>query len=307
MRNDYLCGEIGGRESKRRARDERKDESEMGKDLVSVIVPVYNTGEALGDCLASILHQTYRYIEVVVTDDCSDDAATLSILRIFAAKDSRVRVFRLCENGGAGVARNNSIREARGRYIAFCDSDDAWFPEKIERQVRFMEERGCRLSYSSYIKCDGEGLGRGIVKCPRRVSFGSMKRDDKIGCLTAIYDASSCGKFFFPTLRKRQDWGMFLNLVQACGHGYGIQEPLAYYRIRKGSISRSKIKLVMYNLRVYRRVLGFSRVKSCLYFAFLFLPSYYVKRVKVKIDSIVYARRRGEGTDRIKRYTEYTD
>lgn len=275
----------------------------MEKNLVSVIMPTYNTGEALRDCLESILSQTYKELEIVVTDDNSTDETTIDILRDFEQRDSRVRVFWLKVNGGPGVARNNSIREARGQYIAFCDSDDAWYPTKVERQVEFLKANGYCLTFSSYIVCNNEGVGTGIVNCPERVSFSMLKRDNKVGCLTAMYDASIYGKFYLPTLRKRQDWAMFLDILKKCGYGYGIQEPMAYYRKRKNSVSHKKIALVKYNLSVYHTILGFSRLKSCLYFLFLFLPTYYIKVAKVRWDSWGYVRRKKENVDRIKKYS----
>lgn len=273
---------------------------EMENNLVSVIVPTYNTGLPLRDCLESILSQTYKELEVVITDDNSSDSVTIGILREFQQRDARVRVFWLKDNGGPGVARNNSIQEARGRYIAFCDSDDAWFPDKLEKQMAFMKANDCCLTFTSYIVCDNNGMGTGIVNCPKRVSFRMLKKDNKVGCLTAVYDVSKHGKFYLPSLRKRQDWAMFLKMLRECGYGYGIQEPLAYYRKRKKSVSRNKLSLVKYNIKVYNDVLGFSRVKSYLYFLFLFLPTYYAKITRVRWDSWVYVRRKGEAIDKIK-------
>lgn len=272
----------------------------MESRLVSVILPTYNTGKPLRTCLEGILRQTYKDLEIVITDDCSTDEITLSILREFEEKDSRVRVYRLKENGGAGWARNNSIKHAKGRFIAFCDSDDTWVADKLERQVEFMLEGGHCLVCSSYYVCDEDGEITGIVKCPPLISYSMLKRDNKIGCLTAIYDTQKHGKFYMPLIRKRQDWAMFLEIVSKCGNAYALTEPLAYYRISNHSLSRSKTSLVKYNVRVYREVLGFNKIKAALYFFFLFLPSYFAKVVKVRIDSkrIRKERRRGNNQEK---------
>ena len=263
----------------------------MEEGLVSVIIPTYNTGKLLCGCLDSILAQTYGDLEVVITDDHSDDPLTISILKTFEEKDKRIRICWLPENGGAGKARNNSIRKARGRYIAFCDSDDVWFPDKLEKQIRFMNDNGYSLVCSSYLVCNEDGEVRGMVKCPGKITFDMLKRDNKIGCLTAIYDTRPYGKFYLPVLRKRQDWGMFLNIVKKCGAAYAIREPLAKYMVRRKSLSRNKLSLVKYNISVYNKVLGYGKVKSCLYFFFLFLPTYFAKVVKVKADSRRYIHR----------------
>lgn len=120
----------------------------MSQELVSVIMPTFNTGKFLSESIESVLHQTYTNLELLVTDDGSTDE-TLKILESYAQKDSRVKVFNLKNHQGPGHARNNSIQEAQGRYIAFCDSDDRWMPEKLERQIQFMHQKECALCCSS--------------------------------------------------------------------------------------------------------------------------------------------------------------
>jgi hypothetical protein len=116
-----------------------------------------------------------------------------------------------------------------------------------------------------------------------------LKRDNKIGCSTAVYDTKLLGrKYFMPFIRKRQDWGLFLTIIKKCRMAYAIEYPLAYYRNRRKSVSSNKLSLVKYNIRVYEKVLGFSRIKAYLYFLFLFLPTYYIKVQKRKMDSKRY-------------------
>ena len=261
---------------------------QMNNNLVSIIMPTYDTGGMLAKSIDSILAQTYEDWELIIVDDHSDDAATLSILQRYERMDDRIKVVYLTENMGAGYARNKAIELAEGRYVAFCDSDDRWFPEKLESQVAFIREKKCCLVYSSYVLCDQDDANTGIFIAPDIVTYAGMKRDDKIGCLTALYDVSMYGKFYFPLLRKRQDWGMFILLLRECRVAYGQKAPLAYYRIRTNSLSRNKRSLIKYNINVYHKVLGFSAVKSYLYFAFLFLPTYMVKVIKRKIDSKRY-------------------
>lgn len=247
--------------------------------LVSIITPTYNAERTIASCIESVVAQTYQDWEMLITDDCSQDA-TVDIIRRYAAADSRIRLFCQNENGGAGKARNNSIAEARGRYIAFLDADDRWMPAKLERQVSFMEESGAKVCYSSYVTCDAVGNVKGIVPCPKRVSYRDILSDDRMGCLTLIYDAEALGKVFMPLMRRRQDWALKILLLQQCGFALGVPDTLAVYRVSDGSLSNGgKSSLVKYNVAVYREVLHYSPFKAWLTFLFQFMPHYLYKRL----------------------------
>lgn len=241
-------------------------------------MPCYNANKYIGKSIDSILNQNYRNLELLITDDNSNDEETIRILKEYEQKDSRVKVFYLKENGGAGVARNNSIREAKGRYIAFCDSDDRWFPDKLEKQIAYMTKKKCSLCFSSYLCCDYTGKHKGIVIAPSKLTLSELKHDNKIGCLTAIYDTKPYGKFYMPTIRKRQDWALFLMIMKKCEVAYGMVEPLAYYRKTPESISRKKLTLLKYNAKVYQHVFGYSIPTSYLYLFLIFLPTYFIKK-----------------------------
>lgn len=246
--------------------------------LVSIIMASYNSAQFIAESIESISAQTYRNWELLITDDCSSDN-TCEIIRHYAVGDSRVKLFCHEVNLGAGIARNNSIGHATGRFIAFCDSDDRWYPDKLEKQLAFMRGRDCALSYTSYMTCDEEGICTGIVVCRREETLFSMKCDDGIGCLTAVYDTCKVGKIFMPSIRKRQDWGLLLKVLMKCGVAYGIKNPLAIYRLRSGSLSRKKMSLIRYNMAIYREVLGWSSVKSVLFFWLVFSPTHVCKEI----------------------------
>lgn len=262
----------------------------MNEELVSVIMPTYNAGNFLADSINCILQQTYKNIELLITDDASTDDETINILKDFANKDPRVDVLFLKENAGPGHARNQSIARAKGRYIAFCDSDDRWTEDKLEKQIAFMKEKNCALSCASYLICDENNKNIGINIPPKVITFSMLKRDNKVGCLTAIYDTEKLGqKFFMPAIRKRQDWGLFLNIMKKCRICYAFTNaPLAYYRKRQNSVSSKKSSLVKYNVAIYREILGYNDTKSYLYFYLLFMPTYIHKIIKRKIDSRRY-------------------
>lgn len=247
--------------------------------LVSIITPSYNSSSFIAETIESILSQTYLNWELLITDDCSTDRS-VEIIERYIQRDSRIKLFRLEKNCGAGVCRNRSISEAKGRFIAFCDSDDRWRPEKLEKQLAFMREKDCALSYTSYMTCDESGKISSIVIGKRRETYFSMRCDNRIGCLTAVYDTEKVGKVFMPELRKRQDWGLWLTILRRCEVAYGLKEPLAIYRIHSNSISRNKGALMKYNISVYKTVLGYSPMASYLYFFILFLPSYFSDKKK---------------------------
>lgn len=260
----------------------------MKQELVSVIMPTYNAGKYLAGSIDSILGQTYQNLELLITDDCSDDN-TRQILKDYAQKDQRVKVAYLKENSGPAIARNRSIERARGRYIAFCDCDDRWMPEKLEKQIAHMTRKDCALSSSSYLICDDDNQVTGISVSPKYLTLSMMKRDNKIGCLTAIYDIKRLGhKFYMPAIRKRQDWALFLNILKDCQICFCLTEPLAYYRQHNNSVSSNKLSLIKYNVNVYETVFGYSTWKAYLYFFLCFLPAYTAKVMKRRRDSRKY-------------------
>lgn len=257
-------------------------------ELVSIITPSYNCERFIADTIKAIQAQTYPKWELIITDDCSCDKS-ISIIQDFVQKDKRIRLLKLQKNSGAGVARNNSIKEAKGRYIAFCDSDDRWLPTKLEKQLSLMKENGCAAVYSSYFTCTNDGRINGMVKCRKSEDDFSIKCDDKMGNLTFMYDESVTGKIFMPEIRKRQDWAHKMAVMNIVKKACGVQEPLAIYRHSDTSISKEKIGLVKYNIAAYQ-TLGWSKGKAVLWFIFLFLPNYFLKKFLQKVYNKDYKR-----------------
>jgi len=250
----------------------------MEDGRVSVITGIYNSGSYIAQAIESVQAQTYTDWEMIITDDCSTDNGA-DIVRSYAAKDPRVRLLGLKENSGPGVARNNSISAAKGRYIAFLDSDDTWEPDKLQSQLDLMQTMNCGVVYSSYWKTDQSGRRTGQVVCKKRIRYWRIIADNAIGFLTMMYDRKVCGDVLMPTIRKRQDWGLNIMLLRKCRVAYGVKRPLANYRIRENSVSRDKFDLVKYNIAIYRQVSGFSRVGSVLMFTYVFMPFYIGKKV----------------------------
>lgn len=250
---------------------------------VSIITPSFNCANYIADTIRSIQRQTYTNWELLITDDCSIDSSR-QVIKGFTESDSRIKLFKLDKNSGAGIARNNSIKEASGKFIAFCDSDDRWFPDKLEKQLKFMVEGGYGLTYTSYDTCSESGKINGYVKCLPKLTISKIIRDNGIGCLTAIYNAEIIGKHYMPAIRKRQDWCLWIDIIKKHGPAYGLQVPLALYRVRQGSISSNKVEMLKYNYNVYNKVLGFNPLVSCVILGGYFLPYYFYKKFKQKRD-----------------------
>ncbi len=250
-----------------------------GQDgLVSVIMPTFNSARFVAESIESILAQTYTQWELIVTDDCSTDG-TIDILQRYASRDSRIVLQRLNENSGAGVARNTSIRSARGRYIAFCDSDDRWTADKLATQLKFMQANDVAMCFAPYYTCDESGETTGYVPAPKRVTLFSTMCDDKIGFLTCIFDANKIGKHFMPIMRRRQDYAYVLQLLRICREAHSVPTTLAFYRHHDDNLSGRKVRLLRYNALTYTTVFGWPLVLSYAFLFVFFLPCYFVKRL----------------------------
>ena len=254
----------------------------MNNDLVSIITPCYNSSKYIGQMIESIQAQTYQNWELLITDDCSSDNSR-EIVEAYSKSDSRIKYFKLLKNSGAGVARNNSIKEAKGRYMAFCDSDDMWKHDKLEKQIKFMKENGYAFCHCYTLVVDDNNKIVGLNKKPARVSFKSTRIINYIGTSSVVYDTKDIGKFYMKPIRKRQDFALWLNILQATKYAYCIPEPLFIYRYTPGSISSNKFKLLKYHVDVYQQALGYSRLHASLLFYCVSLPCFVVKKLKERV------------------------
>lgn len=249
----------------------------MKEELVSIIMPLYNSEKFIDVTLKSVLNQTYKNFEILITDDLSKDDGANKVLE-YQKKDSRIKLFKLKVNSGAGIARNNSIAKAKGRYIAFLDSDDLWKPNKLEKQIEFMKKNNCAFSFTEYEQISENGLYLGNVrKVPKLLTYKEAIYYNPIGCLTAIYDTNMLGKVYMPSIRKRQDYALWLKILKKTD-GFGINQNLASYRIRENSISSNKISLLKWHWKLYREQEKMNLFKS----AFHVLYYSYMKILKMK-------------------------
>ncbi|MDO8948620.1 MAG: glycosyltransferase family 2 protein [Desulfocapsaceae bacterium] len=240
--------------------------------IVSVITPTHNSAAFLPETIEAILGQTFSDWELIIVDDCSSDAS-YEIARDYASRDARIKPVCLEQNGGAAVARNTAIEMAQGRFIAFCDSDDLWMPQKLEKQVEFMAEKDVAMSHTAYTKMREDGTRfKGVVPAKKIVSYHDLLKSCFIGCLTAMYDTKKVGKVFMPLIRKRQDYALWLRILKSGHVSLGLNEPLAIYRVCNNSVSSNKLIAAQYHWRVLREMEGLSLLKASycfLHYAFL--------------------------------------
>lgn len=255
--------------------------------LISIIMPTYNVEQYISDSIESIINQTFTEWELLITDDCSTDN-TRDIIKKYLQKDDRIKLFILPENSGAGVARNNSIEKAEGRYIAFCDSDDWWYPYKLEMQLHFMKTNNYEFIFSACEFTNSNLEVIGISWKRLKVNRKILLYECNIGTPGVMYDTNRVGKIYFPEIRKRQDWVMWLRIIEKTQYLYSINWPLWKCRIRNNSLTSKKTNLIKYNLEVYNKIIGFPKFKSYFYFFFAYLPNYFYRGIKNKRDSKNY-------------------
>lgn len=237
--------------------------------VVSIVTATYNSASFIKETYASILSQTFTDWEWVVTDDCSDDN-TYEILKEISLNDSRIRVFKNSVNAGAAVSRNRCLDNIRGDYVAFLDSDDLWFPDKLMSQINFMREHDIKFSFTSYIVIDeyGNDLNKVVDDQPLiKVDYNQMlKKTATLGCSTVILQSSLINGVHMPLLRTGQDYAYWLRILKRGECAYLFRNPLTKYRITSGSISRNKFKKCFRQWYIYRRIENISLFLSMVYF-----------------------------------------
>jgi glycosyltransferase involved in cell wall biosynthesis len=208
----------------------------MANDLVSVIMPTYKCGRFIEESIKSIQAQTYKNWELIIVDDCSGDDTILLVQKI-QLEDQRIHLFQNVSNSGAAVTRNVALREAKGRWIAFLDSDDLWEPSKLEKQINFMVENGYAFSYHEYLEIDEQDNELGVhVSGKEHVNKFDMFACCWPGCLSVMYDASKIGLIQINDIKKNNDTAMWLKVIKKVDC-YLLPEVLGKYRRRANSIT----------------------------------------------------------------------
>lgn len=229
--------------------------------LVSIIMPSYNSEDFIKETIDSVRNQTYQKWELLIVDDFSTDR-TVGIIKDYMKIDERITLEVLKQNSGAAIARNKAVKKAEGQYLSFLDSDDLWVEDKLEKQIKFMEDNGYMFTSTSYgeMNDDSERLGN-VQKSFKRLDYDGVLKNCP-GNSTVMYNVDELGKFYSPDIRKRNDYAMWLQVIKEAKYLYGLPDVLSIYRVRQGSLSKNKLDLVKYQWEVYREIEKLSFVKS---------------------------------------------
>jgi len=216
-------------------------------------MPSFNTAPYIAESINSVIAQTYTDWELIIVDDASTDNTDEVVQNVILERSDRIHYLKNEKNSGAAVCRNRALREARGKWIAFLDSDDLWSPDKLEKQIAFMEKNGYAFSYTRYGEMDEDGNKTGVVVGgPAHISKTGMYNYCWPGCLTVMYNREVVGDIQIADIRKNNDYAMWLKIVRKADC-HLLAENLASYRKRTGSISNhSYMALVKWHYKLYR-------------------------------------------------------
>lgn len=237
---------------------------QLDEPLFSVVIPAYNCAGYIGQSISSAIKQTLgrSAVEVLVLDDGSTDDTRARVARFGNA----VRFIQL-QHGGVSRARNAGIEAARGRYVAFLDADDYWFPQRLERAASFLQDRRaeCFLNTEFYVETGGKRSNipyyrsRNLnclfdLEAPAQLEFAL--EDNFINCMVIaprrmLLDAGG----FNPQLRYGEDWDLWLRLLEAGAPVRLVSQPCAVYRYQRpgATTTRHDLGMASDRLRVLSR------------------------------------------------------
>lgn len=234
-------------------------------DLVSIITPSYNSSRFISQTIESVLSQTYKNWEMIIIDDVSTDDSNV-IIENYIKNDVRIKLIKSEINSGPAVSRNTGIKEAKGKYLTFIDSDDLWDKEFIQKSIDFILLNHYSFIFSSYRIVD-----ENLVKLhddyivPKKLNYSDLLKSNRISCLTAFIDISKVGKYYMDNV-GHEDYTLWLKLLRNIDFAYGIEEPLANYRLHSSSRSANKLKAATWTWNIYRNIENLSILKSIYYF-----------------------------------------
>lgn len=231
--------------------------------LISIITPCYNAENYISQSIESVIRQTYNDWEMIIVDDCSADKSS-EIIISYSKKDSRIKYYRTKKpSGSPSLPRNVGIKNASGKYIAFLDADDIWLPQKLERQVCFMEDNNYDLSYSYYEKMDWRGKRNNrIIKTRDVTTYNNLLKSNSIPCLTSMIRKSVIGNSYFKQI-PQEDFCFWLDILNKGIKAYNMKEITAIYREAKSSRSANKFDMFKGYWNVIRNHQNISLIPAC--------------------------------------------
>lgn len=232
---------------------------------ISIITPAFNSSRFILKTIESVAAQNRTDIEMIVVDDHSKDN-TYDILKLAQQKHSFLKIHRNSKNMGAAFSRNLAIRKSKGKYVAFLDADDVWLPNKLNTQIKYMEDNNLSFTYSSYFSIDenDKSLNK-IITSKSSLDYRKLLFYCPIGCLTVIYDKTAFKPTYMPSVPRGQDYGLWLKLFKQNPRTGYLDEPLAKYRKTNNSISSSKKKKILDMYNLYTKFIKINPFLTCIY------------------------------------------
>ena len=258
--------------------------------LVSIIMPSYNSEKFLSCAIDSVRAQTFKNWELIVCDDSSTDKSVL-IAREYEALDQRITLIENSYSKGAPGARNSALDLAAGRYIAFLDSDDVWYIDKLEQQISFMKKYQIAFCYSYHDLMDENSSFLGSYKAPIKVNSSKMKLSNFIQCLTAVYDSKVLGKVYQPEITKRNDFALWLKILNGgvVDVAYCLPSATAKYRSNSYGLSSNKLDSLLFFQRCLTDYGQCTRLEAYAYSIF-YLVLIVIKKKFIKIYNWITVR-----------------
>ena len=222
--------------------------------LVSIIMAAYNAEKTIELAIESVLNQTYSNFELLVINDCSKDG-TAKLVEAFSAKDNRVRLISNEKNSGVSYTRKHGLEEANGSWIAILDSDDAWTPEKLEKQIELQRRTNADLLFTGSAFMDSEGHPIDwYLHAPAEVTYRQLLKQNVLSNSSALVRKELYSRYYAIGDDMHEDFAIWLSILKDGKKAYGVDEPLLIYRIAKSSKSGNKVKAAKMNWNTYRYV-----------------------------------------------------
>lgn len=220
--------------------------------LVSIIMAAYNAADTLPTAVESVLAQTYPDFELLIVDDCSSDSTRAAAKR-FCAQDSRVHL--LCNERNLGVARTRcrGLEAARGEWVAILDSDDAWQPDKLEKQADLQQRTGSPLLYtgSAFMDADGRPMNW-VLHVPATLNYKQLLKQNLLSNSSALVRRDLYERYIVINDGLHEDFATWLQILRSGCTACGVDEPLLLYRIAHTSKSGNKLRSAVMNWNTYR-------------------------------------------------------
>ena len=232
--------------------------------LISIIMAAYNAEKTIEQAINSVLSQTYPDFELLVVNDCSTDK-TAMLAEAIVKKDDRVRLISNEKNSGVSYTRKHGLEEASGEWVAILDSDDAWAPEKLEKQINLQKKTNADLLFtgSAFMDADGKPIDW-YLAAPAEVTYRQLLKQNVLSNSSALVRKELYAKYYAVGDGMHEDFALWLNILKDGRKAYGVDESLLIYRIAKSSKSGNKFKAAKMNWNTYRYI-GLNPIEAAYY------------------------------------------